>query len=303
MRLLVAFERVASEATPGLVDVIGAPGVGKSRLVAESFARIAERARILRSRCLPYGDGITYWPVRELVLAAAGIAPGEPRGGALAKLDTVVAGRDQGDLVRSRIAAVVGLSDDPVPGEEIPWAARRLFEALRPNARSSCSWMTSNGPSRRCSTCSSTSWILVGVRSSSSPSRARSSRRCARTGSLDPSHLLVRLDSLDESDAATLLDHLAPELPPGPLRSRILATAEGNPLFVEQFVAYASDEVDVDGPGLDHRTSIDLSIPPTIGALLAARLDRLPDVERRALERAAVVGRHSGRARLPSCSR
>ena len=128
--LLAAFERVVADGAPGLVTVIGAPGIGKSRLVAEAFARIAERARILRSRCLPYGDGITYWPVRELVLAASGIGPGESRDDALAKLDAIVAGFDQGDLVRSRIASVIGLADDPVPGEEIPWAVRRFFEAL-----------------------------------------------------------------------------------------------------------------------------------------------------------------------------
>jgi DNA-binding SARP family transcriptional activator len=289
--LAATFARTVSGGMPGLVTVIGAPGVGKSRLVAEAFARISERATILRSRCLPYGDGITYWPVRELVMASAGIAPGEQRETSLAKLGTVVAGLDRGDLVRSRIAAVVGLSDDAVPGEEIPWAARRLFEALaaeRPLVLlvDDLQWAESSlldllehvmdlgrGPI-----------LLVTV--------ARPELEEVRPDWFArSSHLLVRLDSLDESDAATLLDHLAPELPPGPLRSRILATAEGNPLFVEQFVGYAADELDVDGPGLDHRTSIDLSIPPTIGALLAARLDRLPDVERRVLERAAVVGR------------
>ena len=102
---------------------------------------------------------------------------------------------------------------------------------------------------------------------------------------------LIRLDALDETDAATLLDHLAPELPAGPLRSRILAAAEGNPLFVEQFVAYVADETSAGECSLDERTDARLSIPPTIGALLAARLDRLPDAERRILERAAVIGR------------
>jgi tetratricopeptide (TPR) repeat protein len=101
---------------------------------------------------------------------------------------------------------------------------------------------------------------------------------------------VIRLDALGDADAATLLDHLAPELPPGLLRSRILTTAEGNPLFVEQFVAYNADEIAGQGV-LDARTAVDLPIPPTIGALLAARLDRVPEVERRLLERAAVMGR------------
>ena len=92
-----------------------------------------------------------------------------------------------------------------------------------------------------------------------------------------PGLVLIRLDALDPSDAATLLDHLAPELPPGPLRSRIVATTEGNPLFVEQFVAFASEEAGGVARMLDERTDVNLSIPPTIGALLAARLDRLPD--------------------------
>jgi hypothetical protein len=78
--LATAFERVAVDASPGLVTVVGAPGVGKSRLVAEALASVAERATVLRSRCLPYGEGITYWPVRELVQAATGIEHGEPRG-------------------------------------------------------------------------------------------------------------------------------------------------------------------------------------------------------------------------------
>jgi tetratricopeptide (TPR) repeat protein len=289
--LLVAFERVVAEGTPGLATVMGAPGVGKSRLVAESFVRISERARILRSRCLPYGDGITYWPVRDLVLAASGIVPGEPREEALTKLDLIVAGLDRGDLVRSRLASVVGLTDDPAPGEEIPWAVRRFVEALadeRPLVLfvDDLQWAEpalvdllehvldlGRGPI-----------LLVTV--------ARPELEEVRPDWLArPSLLLIRLDALGASDTATLLDHLAPKLAPGSLRSRVLATAEGNPLFVEQFVAYVSNEAEAGGPILTDLTAGDLPIPPTIAALLAARLDRLPDIERRVLERAAVVGR------------
>jgi DNA-binding SARP family transcriptional activator len=289
--LAAAFERVVAGAVPGLVTVTGAPGVGKSRLVAEALARVSGRATVLRSRCLPYGEGITYWPVRELVQAATGIEHGEPRDDAIAKLDAIVGGVDRGDLVRANVASIMGLTEDPVPGEEIAWAVRRFVELLaaeRPLVLvvDDLQWAEQvlvdlldhlldlgRGPI-----------LLVAI--------ARPELEDVRPDWLARSSLaLIRLDALVETDAATLLDHLAPELPPGELRSRILASAEGNPLFVEQFVAYATDEALAGRPTLDERTAVDLAIPPTIGALLAARLDRLPDAERRVLERASVIGR------------
>ena len=98
---------------------------------------------------------------------------------------------------------------------------------------------------------------------------------------------LVRLDALVETDAATLLDHLAGTAPGAGIGGRRRA------LFVEQFVAYATDEALAGRPTLDERTAVDL-IPPTIGALLAARLDRLPEAERHVLERASSLGGRSG---------
>jgi DNA-binding SARP family transcriptional activator len=286
-----AFERVVADGAPGLVTVIGAPGVGKSRLVAESLASIGERARILRSRCLPYGEGITYWPVRELVQAATGIEHGEQRDRALGKLAAIVGGNDRADLVRHGVASIMGLTDEPAPSEEISWAVRRFVESLadeRPLVLvvDDMQWAEpvlfdlldhvldlGRGPI-----------LLIAI--------ARPELAEVRPDWLARSSLaLVRLEALVETDAATLLDHLAPELPPGELRSRILASAEGNPLFVEQFVAYASDEALAGRPTLDESTAVDLPIPPTIGALLAARLDRVPEAERRLLERASVVGR------------
>ncbi len=289
--LAAAFERVAADAVPGLVTVTGAPGVGKSRLVAEALAPIAERAAVLRSRCLPYGEGITYWPVRELVQMATGIELGEPRDDAIAKLDAIVGGIDRADLVRGSIASIMGLTDETVPGEEITWAVRRFVEVLaaeRPLVLlvDDLQWAEpvlidlldhvldlGRGPI-----------LLIAI--------ARPELADVRPDWLARSSLaLVRLDALGETDAATLLDHLAPELPPGELRSRILASAEGNPLFVEQFVAYATEEALAGRPTLNEGTAVDLPIPPTIGALLAARLDRLPEAERHVLERASVVGR------------
>jgi DNA-binding SARP family transcriptional activator len=289
--LLAAFDRVVAEGAPGLATVIGAPGVGKSRLVAESFARIAKRAAVLRSRCLPYGEGITYWPVRELILTASGDGSDEPAHASLGTVDGVIARLDGAEQVRNGLASIMGPVDEPVPAEDIRWAVRRFFEALateRPLVLlvDDLQWAEpvlvellehvldlGRGPI-----------LLVAI--------ARPELEETRQEWLTrPNLSLMRLEALNEADAATLLDHLAPELPAGPLRSRILATAEGNPLFVEQFVAYVSDEAGAAGRGPNDRTAADLPIPPTIGALLAARLDRLPEGERRLLERAAVIGR------------
>jgi predicted ATPase/DNA-binding SARP family transcriptional activator len=289
--LRVAFDRIVAVGAPGLATVIGAPGVGKSRLVAESFALIADRALILRSRCLPYGDGITYWPIRDLVVAATGIGGRDLRDDALARLGSAVAGIDAADRIRSVIASIIGLVDDPVPREEIPWAVRRFFEALarkRPLVLvvDDVQWAEpalldllehvldlGRGP------------ILVIAIARPELDEVRSDWLTR------PHRLVINLDALGHHDAETMLDHLAPELPPGLLRSRILDAAEGNPLFVEQFVSYMSDGADADSRATTERTSGDLAIPLTIGALLAARLDRLPSGERLALERAAVVGR------------
>jgi DNA-binding SARP family transcriptional activator len=289
--LVAAFEQVVSEGAPGLVTVIGAPGVGKSRLVAELFARISKRATILRSRCLPYGEGITYWPVRELILTASGIGSSEPPHVSLEKVESVVAGLDGAEQVRDGVATIVGLLDQPVPAEDIRWAVRRFFEALA--AERPLVLLVDDLQWAEPVLVELLEHVLdLGRGSILLVTIARPELEEARPEWLTrPNLSLIRLEALSEADAATLLDHLAPDMPQGPLRSRVLGAAEGNPLFVEQFVAYVSDEAGAAGRGLNDQTAADLPIPPTIGALLAARLDRLPDGERRLLERAAVIGR------------
>lgn len=277
--LRVAFEGRGSEAGPGLVTVIGAPGVGKSRLVAEALARISKDTRILRARCLPYGDGITYLPIRDLVVASAGIEPADTRDEACTKLRALFAGLDREEADATRIASIAGFADDPVPSEEIPWAVRRFFEALAAERQlvvliDDLQWAQPalvDLVEHLLDLGHGAILVVAIARPEFADERPEWLARSNRA--------FIRLDALGDTEAAVLLDQLAPDLPSGPRRSRILAAADGNPLFIEQFIAYAADETG------------DLTIPPTIEALLAARLDRLPDVERRLLERAAVIGR------------
>ena len=200
---------------PGLVTVIGAPGVGKSRLVAESFAQIADRARVLRSRCLPYGDGITYWPVRELVsgrlasgsasLGRTGSENSKPSSPGRTGLTSSATGsrRSSGSPMSRRrprrSAGPSGVSSRPSP----------------PTAHWSCSSTTPSGPSRSWLSSSGTvldlgrgPLLLVTV--------ARPELEEAHPDWLTRStRRLTRLDALDETDASTLLDRLAPDLPLG----------------------------------------------------------------------------------------
>lgn len=283
--LLDAFEHVVSTETPGLATVIGAPGIGKSRLVAEALARIDQRARILRSRCLPYGDGITWWPVRELVLAATGIDPDGTTEEALDQLRAAFGGSSGAELAANRIAAVIGvLEGDAGSPEEMPWAVRRLFERLAVDEPlvvliDDLQWAEPGLVDLldHILELSRGQILLVTI--------ARPELEDSRADWVARSDTSIRLDALEANDADELLSKLAPDMPEGALRSRVLSTAEGNPLFMEQVAAYLLDRADLSEVGPD------LPIPPTIAALLAARLDQLPDHERLVLERAAVIGR------------
>src|SRR5829696_779681 len=140
-----AYERAAGEAALHLLTVLGGPGVGKTRLVLEAAGRLGGDPAVLAGRCLPYGNGSTFWPLAEVVRQAAGIGLDDPPAAARAKLAAVV-GADPGSpgehpggppdppgdgaLVAERIGQLIGLEAAPAPIEEAVWSTRRLLEAL-----------------------------------------------------------------------------------------------------------------------------------------------------------------------------
>ncbi|HET6656393.1 MAG TPA: adenylate/guanylate cyclase domain-containing protein [Gaiellaceae bacterium] len=262
--LLNAFETVSSESSCHLVTVLGPAGVGKSRLVAE-FISSLDGAAVVRGRCLSYGDGITYWPVVEVVKQIPGA-------------ETLVDG-----AAGQALEAVLGEGDAAATPDEIAWAFRKLLEARAAEAPLVCIFDDIQWGEET---------FLELVEHIADLSRgapilllcmARAElleRRPAWAGG-KLNATTVSLEPLSETETDELIAGLldGSTLDEG-LSDRIRRAAGGNPLFVEEMLAFvdrSSNESEVE-------------VPPTIQALLAARLDQLDPSERHVLERGSIEG-------------
>jgi class 3 adenylate cyclase/tetratricopeptide (TPR) repeat protein len=254
-----AWERVRSERASHLFTILGAAGVGKSRLTAE-FLGSVEGAAVVRGRCLSYGEGITYWPVVEVVLQL-GRRPSDPRAGAA-------------------IASLLGESDEPATADEIAWAFRKLLEEAAPVVCvfDDLHWAE---PTFLDLVDHVADWsrdapiLLVCIARPELLDR----RSTWAGGKLNATTVLLEPLTAEETDE--LIERLLGDADLAePLHARIRESAEGNPLFVEQMLAMVAES----GNG-------DVVVPPTIQALLAARLDQLDASERGVLERGSVEGK------------
>ena len=243
-----AWGRVQTEQRCELLTVVGDAGVGKSRLVAE-FLRDLE-GTVLRGRCLPYGEGITYWPVVEVLKQLAVLPPDEAPAAA--------------------IRSLLGETDITTSAEEIAWAVRKTLEhasAERPLlvVFDDIQWGEE------------TFLDLiehVALLSSGAPILLLCIARPELTDSRSGWPVTLRLEPLGKED----VEELIPERISGELRAKIARAAGGNPLFIEEMLMMAGS---VEG---------DVVVPPTLQALLAARLDQLETAERNVLERGAIEG-------------
>jgi predicted ATPase/class 3 adenylate cyclase len=269
--LEAAFERAAENSGCEQVTVLGPPGIGKSRLLREAVASLGTRARVVVGRCLPYGEGITYWPLVEIVREIAGH---EPR----PQLVELLQPDENAELVADAVAAAFGASDQAGATDEIHWAIRMFFEALareRPLVvvLEDLHWAEARFLD------------LVEYIAGFSRERPILLLGSARPELLEsrPTWTTLTLEPLAEPDVDSLVDALlADRAFPAPARARVLEAAEGNPLFVEQLLALQADDPDTDGGFV---------VPPTLKALLASRIDRLEPADRAVIERAAVEGR------------
>ena len=258
-RLGDAFGQALGDRSCQLFTILGSAGVGKSRLVAE-FLDSLDGALIVRGRCLPYGEGITYWPVVEVLKQ---LPPAET--------DPVAAGA---------MRALVGDEQLVSSGDEIAWAFRKQLEAVATETPVVCVFDDVHWGEET---------FLDLIEHVADLSRdapilllcmARPELLDRRTGWAGGkvNATSVLLEPLAAEETEQLIESLAHL--DGDLRSRILDAAEGNPLYVEEMVAFVAES----GSG-------EITVPPTIQALLAARLDQLDDSERDVLERGSIEGR------------
>jgi len=269
-RLREAFDRVVRERSAELMAVVGEPGIGKSRLVAELEAIAGDRGQVLTGRCPAYGEGITYWPLREVVEWAKGDRSVAELGATLAIPPSAV----------QQAAVAVGLEQGAV-GEDTGWALLRVIEALarsRPLilavddvhlAEPALLALLRDVAAKLRGTPALIVWVArVDLFEQRHPHWRRhvGAERVLEVGPLPP------------AASAALIDAVAGGRLPARERERIADAAGGNPLFIEQLVAYV-DERDASK-----------GLPPALHALLSARLDRLAATERSALALGAVVG-------------
>jgi class 3 adenylate cyclase/tetratricopeptide (TPR) repeat protein len=276
-----AFGQAVREPTCVMATIAGPPGIGKSRLAREVVGSAGADAQILVGRCLPYGEGITYAPLAEMVRQVAG---NDPEG----RLAELVAADGHAAAIAARISSAIGATDHPGSAEEIAWAFRRLFELLareRPLILvvDDIHWAepTLLDLLEHVATFSNGAAILLVCLARPELFDSR-----PRWAAPRPHTTTVSLAPLSKEETHGLIERLLRERElDDDATTRIVDAAEGNPLFVEQIVALQAEDPDKE-----------LVIPPTIQALLAARVDRLQPEERAVLTHASVEGRlfHQG---------
>jgi class 3 adenylate cyclase/tetratricopeptide (TPR) repeat protein len=248
-RLRDDFEHVVAQRSSYLFTLLGPAGVGKSRLVEEFIHESGDRARILRGRCLHYGEGITYWPLVEVLLQLG------------ADAERVLALPSPNEAaVATRKLLEAQAADQPlvVVWDDIQWAEPTFLDLIEHIA----DW--SRG---------APIFVLCVARP-----ELLELRPAWGGGKANATSLL--LEPLGSDETSTLIDNLLRGAELGDTtRTRIVEASQGNPLFVEEMLLMLRSDGDAE-----------VVVPPTIHALLQARLDQLAADERSVIERGAVEG-------------
>jgi predicted ATPase/class 3 adenylate cyclase len=280
------YARTLRDRRAHLFTMFGDPGIGKTRLL-EEFAETLDSATVLRGRALPYGEGVTYWPLAEMVKAAAGIADDDPLDVALEKLRDSCPAEAVADLLGLATGVLEAVAGDRSQ-QEIAWAAREWAERMaQPQPLvlvfEDVHW--AEEPLLELIEHLAT-WVketpllivalarpeLLDLRPDWGGGRLRAT--AIELESLSP--------ELSEQLATALVEASGDSPLSFDIRRAALEKTDGNPLFVEEMIRMLVED---GGNGRARR------IPDTLQALIAARIDRLQPDTKRVLQRASIVGR------------
>src|SRR5438034_7320766 len=297
------FHASAEERKAHLVSVVGIAGTGKSRLSWEFFKYIeglVEEVRWHRGRCLPYGEGVTYWALAEMVRTRAGIREGEEQASARSKLrqtiEEFVPDLEERSWMEARLAHLLALEErtarDP---EDLFGAWRRFFERIadvEPVALifEDLQWAD---PALLDFIEYLLNWSRGYPIFVMSLARPDISDRFPSWAAARRGVSTMYLEPLRREDMEQLLDGLVPGLP-DPVRQAILDRAEGVPLYAMETVRMLLDRgllIEEESVYRPAGPIEDLAVPESLHALIAARLDGLPAKERALLQDASVVGK------------
>jgi len=296
--LRATYERAVREREPHVVTILGEAGIGKTRMVRELCGRLEEGSPqpLVRSgRCLPYGRGVTYWPLAEVLRDQLGIAESDSPDvvrhklgkreilgltlglEAPADLHPLVARERLHEAWVELLDELVGESPAIVLIDDLHWADEALLDLLERLARDVL------GP-----------LLLVAT--------ARPELQHRRpTWGATRNAALVWLDGLPPEEARRMLDGLLGAGLPSSLSELVLENGEGNPFFVEELIATLIDRGVLErenGAWVAHDLPPGFTIPDSVHAVLAARIDLLEPTEKEALQAAAVVGRRFSAAQV-----
>jgi class 3 adenylate cyclase/ketosteroid isomerase-like protein/tetratricopeptide (TPR) repeat protein len=287
-----------------LVTVIGSPGMGKTRLATEFALRVQQHATVVRGRCEHLGEGITFLPVAEMLRTVGGIGETDPPEIVRTKLAALVGEADDAERVVSRAASLLGAAE-AVPAEETLWGIRRVLEALARRTPlvvllDDLHWgqpMFLDLVEHLVEWVRDAPMLVVALSRPELREMRESLTVRGRRASDAPTRRatdVIELGPLSAEQSREFVDKLlGPVQLPAELLELILETSGGNPLFLGETLRMLVDDglLDEHADGRPPTGGWAMQVPPTISALLSARIERLGLEERAVIERAAVIGK------------
>ncbi len=294
------FDKTVAANSPQLVNVVGEPGLGKSRIVAELFGYIDTKTDLItwrQGRCLPYGEGISFWALGEIVKAHAGILESDAPDVATAKLDAVLPEGEEHAWFRQRLLPLLGIeANSQAEREELFTAWRRFLEHIAEHDPTvlvfeDLHWADDAMLAfleHLADRAEAVPLLVVGT------ARPELFERHSDFGSGMRNVNTISLAPLSEDETARLVSALLETtVIPAELQQPILDRAGGNPLYAEEFVRLLRDKdlVVKKGASWELREGAEVPFPDSVQALIAARLDTLTPDTKSMLADAAVVGK------------